>query len=277
MHAPTGPQHPPPVAVSEARVPWPPTPILRVLALDDNPGVLALYQETFEEDGLAVDVAASALPLEMIRQLQPNLILLECRIAGADGCALMRQLRQDRELGHVPCVVCTGLLHRVRDLADELAKWDVAVITKPFDLDTLKRTVRAALEFASVTPVSPPSLAVELTPQALARFHDRYVAALWRGDDVADVTDWLEAHWTNQGPPAPDSVPDAVSFLGETGHGGGMRWYQPDLTIFGYPPGTHRGCYQLLPTDLVPPIPGPSHRTEIHPTSAHDHTHGGDR
>jgi CheY-like chemotaxis protein len=250
---------PPPVAVSVQPVSARSAAAPLVVAMDDDPGLLALYREVFEADGLAVHVASEPLSLDAVRHLHPDVIVLECRFAGADGCSLLRQVRQDPELRYVPCVVCTGSPRQAQDMAQDLAAWDVPVLAKPFDLAELRRTVRCALQRVPIAPEPVPNPELRLTPQALARLHDRYVSALWRGDDVDALTVWLGAHWTRQAPPEPAGLPSAVSCLGRTGIGGGMRWYHQGTAILGYPSRSHPGCYRISQAEVPPAPPGLRH------------------
>lgn len=86
----------------------------------------------------------------------------------------------------------------------------------------------------------------------LALRYDQYVSALWRGDTAAAHAfgAWMEAHWRGDGPPEPDSCPDALSVCG--GAGKGIRWYTTTTAVLGYVSG-RRGCYQVAIT-AVPPI-----------------------
>ena len=97
--------------------------------------------------------------------------------------------------------------------------------------------------------------ATRLTARAMARLYTDYLSALWRGDDVADVTTWLEARWSHHGPPQPEDTPDAVSLLGEPAGGENrVRWYQRGNTILGYPSGQRRGAYRIPATETPPSL-----------------------
>ncbi len=95
-----------------------------------------------------------------------------------------------------------------------------------------------------------------LTPRDLARAHDRWIAALWRGDggDVRDFGVWLESHFAADPRPEPHSVPDAVSRHGAAGVG--VRWYAAGPVILGYAEGQPRGCYRI-PITAIPPVVHP--------------------
>jgi hypothetical protein len=114
-----------------------------------------------------------------------------------------------------------------------------------------------------------------LTPDILAVISDRCVAARLRGDrtialeiadsaadehpwswtiDVSLLCDWLAQHWQPEGPAEPASYPHSVSFLGQHRASSGPRWYAAGDMIFGYIPGTARGCYVIPAMSLLPGI-----------------------
>lgn len=97
----------------------------------------------------------------------------------------------------------------------------------------------------------PTAAATSLTADDLARGHDRYVAALWRGESeaVRRFGAWLKGCW-GLGPPEPSASPAAVSALG--GAGTGIRWHEVDGLILGYIPGVPHRCFQV-PVDAELP------------------------
>jgi hypothetical protein len=99
------------------------------------------------------------------------------------------------------------------------------------------------------------SRATHLTPRRMARLYTEYLSALWRGDDVSAITNWLEARWNSQGPYQPADSPDAVSLIGGSSVGENrISWYQHGNTILGYPAGHQHGAYRIPATETPPPI-----------------------
>ena len=94
-----------------------------------------------------------------------------------------------------------------------------------------------------------------LTARRMARLYTEYLSALWRGDDVSDITTWLEARWNHQGPHQPSDAPDAISLIGGASVGENrISWYQHGNTILGYPNGHQHGAYRIPATETPPPI-----------------------
>jgi hypothetical protein len=102
----------------------------------------------------------------------------------------------------------------------------------------------------------------------IARSYDRYLAALWRGENVGSFGAWLSAHWSPVEGPEPVGPPAAFSPHG--GGGRGIRWYQTPTSVVGYVSGFPHGCYRIPATDSPPaiasagePAPLQSPRTEV--------------
>jgi hypothetical protein len=122
---------------------------------------------------------------------------------------------------------------------------------------TLRTTIRSTSpsdrRTSQVSASQPRTVIVTCpTPQELAQLHNRYYSALWRGDDVSQVADWLASHWTAACPPEPARDPDAVSLYGGTGAGRGIRWYRFPFSVIGYIPGEHCAVYRVNSLDALP-------------------------
>jgi len=91
-----------------------------------------------------------------------------------------------------------------------------------------------------------------MTAAQLARAYDRYLAALWRGEDAPAFAAWLAAHWGPAERPEPATLPLALSRLGAGGRG--IRWHEAGPQVIGHVPGQARACYRV-PRTAVPPQP----------------------
>lgn len=69
-----------------------------VLIVEDDPAMADMYRIQLEADGYGVRVAGTAdEALQAIRSCPPDLVLLDVRLPGRDGLALLEQLRQPGE------------------------------------------------------------------------------------------------------------------------------------------------------------------------------------
>lgn len=120
--------------------------------MEDNPGDVRLTQAVLEEgkvrNHLSV-VRDGAEALAFLRQegqyadaLRPDLILLNLRLPGKDGWAVLAELRADDRPNTIPIVILTS--SRVEpDLLERYGPHPSCSITKPVDLKQLIAAVQA--------------------------------------------------------------------------------------------------------------------------------------
>ena len=108
-----------------------------ILVVDDDVTILLSVAELLELEGYAVATAGNgAEALELTRDLQPLLVLLDMRMPILDGWAYAREAR-DR--GLQPRIVIMTAAHDARRWADEIGA--DGYIPKPFEADELILTV----------------------------------------------------------------------------------------------------------------------------------------
>jgi two-component system OmpR family response regulator len=123
-----------------------------ILVLDDDPQIRALLSEYLAENGLQVSVASNGE--EMSRLLNDeaiDLVVLDLRLAGEDGMALARSLR---ERSAVPIVMLTG----IREEADRVMGLELGAddyLTKPFSPRELLARIRTVLRRAKGAGAEP--------------------------------------------------------------------------------------------------------------------------
>ncbi len=109
---------------------------LRLLLVDDDPGLLMLLRTTFELVDLEVQEARSAAEAEVrIAADRPAVIVLDVAMPGTDGLSLCRALKEDPATAGIPVVILSG-----SEAAEEsaLAAGAEAFLQKPFSpLDLL--------------------------------------------------------------------------------------------------------------------------------------------
>ena len=84
---------------------------MRLLVVDDDPGLLELIRTTFEDVNVEVDEAAtSASARELVAARPPDVIVLDVRLAGESGLDLCRSLKSNIRTVAIPVVLLSGLV-----------------------------------------------------------------------------------------------------------------------------------------------------------------------
>jgi CheY-like chemotaxis protein len=82
---------------------------MKVLVVDDHPTDLKLISHVFAMSGhLVWQKASSEGVLDLATQDRPDVIVLDLRLPGTDGLALIRQLRGDANTNAIPIVAVTA-------------------------------------------------------------------------------------------------------------------------------------------------------------------------
>ncbi len=116
---------------------------MQILIADDDALITLMVSESLKLRGFAVAVAENGvLALEAVRHQRPALILLDAEMPVLDGFSVLKTLKADAALNHVPVIMLTAR-RNARDvmLARSLGACDY--IAKPFDILDLLQRVRA--------------------------------------------------------------------------------------------------------------------------------------
>ncbi|MBD2742800.1 adenylate/guanylate cyclase domain-containing protein [Coleofasciculus sp. FACHB-1120] len=85
-------------------------PLPRILLVDDEPNNLLLLEELLHSQGYETLIASSGIEaLEVVKDFQPDLILLDVMMPDMGGFEVCRRLREDAELRTVPVIFLTAL------------------------------------------------------------------------------------------------------------------------------------------------------------------------
>ncbi|MDX6287639.1 MAG: hypothetical protein QOG53_3124 [Frankiales bacterium] len=121
---------------------------MRVLVVEDEPGLRSYLVPLLERAGYAAEaVASGAEALASVADRPPDLVLLDVNLPDISGLDVCRQLR--KLPGYVPVIMLTGLDSR----EDELRGFDARAddyIAKPVVPDTLLARIKAVLRLAQV-------------------------------------------------------------------------------------------------------------------------------
>jgi DNA-binding response OmpR family regulator len=113
-----------------------------ILVVDDDPQIRDLLQEYFAQNELRVSVTPTGREmLAILADYAIDLVVLDLRLAGEDGMALARKLREESA---IPVIILTG----VRDEADRIMGLELGAddyLTKPFSPRELLARIRTVL------------------------------------------------------------------------------------------------------------------------------------
>jgi len=113
------------------------TPQARILIADDVPAVVQLLRDFLVEQGYDVQTAATGIEaLNAVVTFQPDVILLDMQMPGLSGMKVLDELRR---------AGLTVLVILISAHPPKAREGFFAIIKKPFDLDTIARTVAAAV------------------------------------------------------------------------------------------------------------------------------------
>ncbi len=123
---------------------------VRILVIDDDPGMQRTISEYLESHGISVAVAASGADMRrLMTDATFNLVILDLRLGQEDGLNLLRELRSQ---GDVPVIISTG--HR-RDEVDRVVGLELGAddyLMKPFSLRELLARIRVVLRRVEAPP-----------------------------------------------------------------------------------------------------------------------------
>jgi CheY-like chemotaxis protein len=116
----------------------------RVFAVDDDSAMLASTAAILEDTGCIIEGFSSAAAcLERVAQQRPDMFLLDVRMAGMDGYALCRALKNDADTADIPVTFVSGL----DTIEARLAGYEAGgedFIVKPFEPELLVQKVQVA-------------------------------------------------------------------------------------------------------------------------------------
>ena len=118
---------------------------MRILIIEDEPGIALFLKEGLQEESFAVDVAndgPSGLELATVNDGEYDLILLDWMLPGLSGIEVVRQLR--KIASQIPVIFLTAR-DTVQDTVFALEMGANDFIKKPFSFEELLARVRVQL------------------------------------------------------------------------------------------------------------------------------------
>ncbi len=124
---------------------------MRILIVEDNAVLALLIQDTLLEAGHTIvgNVASQSEAIALLERGDPELVLLDLRLAEGSGTAFLRHVARRRE---VSCLLISADSGAARDLAGHC----LGVLHKPFDMPTLVNAITAVESFIRDDPGKAP-------------------------------------------------------------------------------------------------------------------------
>jgi CheY-like chemotaxis protein len=109
--------------------------VKKILVLDDNQDILDIVEAVLKYENYEVtSISEGDELISNAENIDPDLILLDYRLAGQNGDELCRQIKSHPDLKKVPVVIFSAYLFNDADLKKLSCD---AVIAKPFDINEL--------------------------------------------------------------------------------------------------------------------------------------------
>ena len=152
-----------------------------VLVVEDNQDLVIGLQDLLHHDGYAVTVAGTvAGAIKLVRAHRFNAIILDLGLPDGDGLEVLREIQQlDPSL---PVVIVTAHISRDRTVGS-LTEGAFAYLTKPYDLNELRHTLRRAIGVKEL------AVKVEQTEHLLSESEERFRSLVESATDAIVVAD----------------------------------------------------------------------------------------
>jgi DNA-binding NarL/FixJ family response regulator len=122
-----------------------------VLVVDDSPEALGFLTGALEQANITALVAIDgATALDLLKNITPDLVLLDAVMPGMDGFETCRKLKANKSTAHLPVIFMTGL-SETQHVIEGLNAGGVDYVTKPIVIDELLARIRVHLGNARVS------------------------------------------------------------------------------------------------------------------------------
>ena len=120
----------------------------KILVIDDDTSLRRVLEYNLQEEGYEVQAASSGEEgLYLFRQSPPDLVITDMKMPGMDGLMVLKSIKEISPEALVIIITAFGTV----DVAVEAMKTGAYdYITKPFNRDELKLTVKKALQYSGL-------------------------------------------------------------------------------------------------------------------------------
>nr|WP_085522608.1 response regulator [Tuberibacillus sp. Marseille-P3662] len=115
----------------------------KLLIVDDQYGIRILLDEIFQKEGYQTFQAANGVQaLDIVKNEQPGLVVLDMKIPGMDGLEILKRVKKDYPDIKVIIMTAYGELDMIQEAIDHGA---VTHFSKPFDIEEILSAVKGEL------------------------------------------------------------------------------------------------------------------------------------
>jgi len=120
--------------------------LINIVCIEDEPEMIELVKLILTRKGYKVHGAQGGQQgLELIRQVKPNLVLLDLMMPDMDGWEVYQQMKADPDVKDIPVIVVTAKAQSIdKILGLHIAKVN-DYITKPFGPSELLQSIQGVL------------------------------------------------------------------------------------------------------------------------------------
>lgn len=121
----------------------------KILVIDDDSSLRRVLEYNLQEEGYEVQTASTGEEgLYLFGKFQPSLVITDMKMSGMDGLMVLKSIKERSPETLVIIITALGTV----DIAVEAMKAGAYdYITKPFNKDALKLTVKKALQFSRLS------------------------------------------------------------------------------------------------------------------------------
>ena len=114
----------------------------KILLVDDEPSILIVYREEFEDEGYQVISAVNGEEgLEKFNREKPDIVILDILMPGMNGIEVLRQMKMQQP--DIPIILSSAFQEFQRDIGSWASE---EYIVKSGNLDCLKAAVKRLLQ-----------------------------------------------------------------------------------------------------------------------------------
>lgn len=183
----------------------------KILIVDDDEQIRNLVKKYMMANGFSVVLTDNGSEgLLLVRESQPDVILVDAGMPGLDGYAVCRVIKKEAATSQIPVILMSGSRTQERDVLSGFEGGADDYVTKPFSLPVLLARIEAVLRRYSVSSemkgtlkkcgieLDPAGRTVKANGQAISltrKEFDLLATLIGKSGRVLNVTYLLETVW----------------------------------------------------------------------------------